>query len=154
MDPFLETHAVILVADHAQTDVTEAYELVAELEREWRVLEALVRHARDGRARRSPGARAGQVYVLVSPDREAACHADVRARLEALEGTDLVAWLARPDGSPSSRAPRGSPVADDRASKPWSRPSAASCASAPAARAKWTAAASAGTSTAPWTRSG
>jgi hypothetical protein len=113
MDRFLETHAVILVADHAQTDVTEAYELIAELEKEWRVLQPSSDTPETAELAVSPGARAGQVYVLVDEDREAACHADIRDRLSALDGTDLVAWLARPDGSPVIRRSAGSPVDGD-----------------------------------------
>ena len=94
------------MADHAQTLVTEAYELVSELEKEWRVLQPSSDTPEQAELAVSPGARAGQVYVLVDPEREAACHADVRTRLGALPGTDLVAWLARPDGSPVVRTRR------------------------------------------------
>ena len=54
-----------MVADHAQTHVTEAYELIAELEQEWRVLQPSSDTPETAELAVSPGARAGQVYVLV-----------------------------------------------------------------------------------------
>ncbi len=113
MDRFLDTHAVIMAADHAQTAVTEPYELIAELEQEWRVLKPSSDTPETAELAVSPGARAGQVYVLVDEAREAACHTDVRTRLGAMPGTDLVAWLAAADGAPIVRRSAGSPVADD-----------------------------------------
>ena len=113
MDEFLATHAVIMVADHAQTAVTGAYEMIETLAAEWRVLQPSSDDPEAAELAVSPGARAGQVYVLVDPEREAACHADVRARLHALEGTDLVAWLAAPDGEPIVRRSAGSPLGGD-----------------------------------------
>jgi hypothetical protein len=110
---FLETHAVILVADHAQTPVSEPYEMIAELEQEWRVLQPSSDTPETAELAVSPTSRAGHVYVLVDEDREAACHADVRSRLGALAGTDLVAWLAHADGTPIIRRTAGSPLPDD-----------------------------------------
>jgi len=113
MDEFLSTHAVIVVADHAQTPVTEPYEMIAELEKEWRVLQPSSDTPETAELAVSPTSRAGHVYVLVDEGREAACHADVRSRLGALDGSDLVAWLAHADGSPIVRRTAGSPLADD-----------------------------------------
>ena len=113
MDELLSTHAVIVVADHAQTPVTEPYEMIAELEKEWRVLQPSSDTPETAELAVSPTSRAGHVYVLVDEGREAACHADVRSRLGALDGSDLVAWLAHADGSPIVRRTAGSPLADD-----------------------------------------
>ena len=113
MDEFLSTHAVIVVADHAQTPVTEPYEMIAELAKEWRVLQPSSDTPESAELAVSPTSRAGHVYVLVDEGREAACHAEVRSRLGALDGSDLVAWLAHADGSPIVRRTAGSPLADD-----------------------------------------
>lgn len=113
IDDFLSTHAVILVADHAQTPVTEAYEMIAALEEEWRVLQPSSDTPESAELAVSPTSRAGAVYVLVGEDREEACHAGVRERLGALEGTDLVAWLAGADGRPVIRRTAGSPLESD-----------------------------------------
>lgn len=113
MDEFLETHAVIVVADHAQTPVTDAYEMITELEQEWSVLKPSSDTPETAELAVSPTSRAGHVYVLVDPEHEIACHTDVRTRLGAMPGTDLIAWLAHPDGSPVVRRTAGSPVGDD-----------------------------------------
>ena len=153
MDKFLETHAVILVADHAQTDVTEAYELIAELEQEWRVLQPS-----------SDTPETAELAVSPAPARvRSTCWSTRTARPHA---TPTSARASAPcpaptwsHGSPAPTARRSSAAAPARPSKatraprPWSRRRAASSASAPAARASATAAASAGTSTATSRRS-
>ena len=110
-DEFLDSHAVILMADHGQTDVTEPYDLAAELGKEWRVLQPSSDTPETAELAVSPTARAAAVYVLVDESRRAAAHADVRARLRDMKGTDLVAWLAAPDGSAIVREGVGSPAA-------------------------------------------
>jgi Type I phosphodiesterase / nucleotide pyrophosphatase len=115
MDEFLRTHAVILMADHGQTDVEHSYDIAAELAAEWRVLQPSSDTPENAELAVSPGARAAQVYVLVDERRRAAAHADVRARIRDMDGTDIVAWLARADGSAIVREHAGSPAAlDDR----------------------------------------
>ena len=113
MDEFLATHSVIMVADHAQTPVTEPYEMIEALAEEWRVLQPSSDSTETAELAISPTSRAGHVYVLVDEQREAACHADVRERLHALEGTDLVAWLASSKGEPVVRREAGSPLEHD-----------------------------------------
>ena len=113
MDEFLATHAVIMVADHAQTAVTEAYEMIEALAAEWRVLQPSSDNPESAELAISPTSRAGHIYVLVDQEREAACHADVRKRLHALDGTDLVGWLAAADGEPIVRRQAGSPLSGD-----------------------------------------
>ena len=111
IDEFLASHAVILMSDHGQTDVEHSYELAAELAKEWRVLQPSSDAPEAAELAVSPTARAAQVYVLVDEPRRAACHADVRARVRDMDGTDIVAWLARPDGSAIVRENAGSPAA-------------------------------------------
>lgn len=113
MDAFLDTHAAILMADHAQTAVHEPYDMIGALEEEWRVLQPSSDTPESAELAVSPTARAGAVYLLVDEERHATCHADVRARLGALEGTDLVAWLAAGEGNPVMRETVGSPLEGD-----------------------------------------
>ena len=113
IDEFLASHAVILMSDHGQTDVEHPYEIAAELGKEWRVLQPSSDTPETAELAVSPTARAAQVYVLVDEHRRAACHADVRARLRDMAGTDIVAWLARADGSAIVRQDAGFPAAGD-----------------------------------------
>ena len=113
IDEFLAGHAVILMADHGQSAVEHPYELIATLGREWRVLQPSSDEPETAELAVSPGARAAHVYVLTDPSRRAACHADVRARVRAMDGTDLVCWLAAADGSAIVRDSAGSPAAAD-----------------------------------------
>jgi hypothetical protein len=112
-EEFLESHAVILMADHGQSDVEHPYEIAATLGRDWRVLQPSSDTPETAELAVSPGARAAHIYVLTDPDRRAACHADVRATVRGMDGTDLVAWLAAPDGSAIVRDGAGSPAATD-----------------------------------------
>lgn len=113
MDSFCDSHAVILMADHGQTGVSHDYELIDTLAAEWRVLQPSSDTPETAELAVSPSARSGSVYVLVDESRHAACHADVRRRLGALEGTDIVAWMAASDGQAVVRKGAGSPLADD-----------------------------------------
>ncbi len=113
IEAFLSSHAVILMADHGQTPVEHDYPLADELAREWRVLQPSSDTPESAELAVSPTARAANVYVLVDESRRAVCHADVRRRIKAMEGTDLVCWLARGDGEPIVRESVGSPT-DDR----------------------------------------
>ncbi len=113
IEAFLESHAVILMADHGQTDVEHPYELTAELAKEWRVLQPSSDTPEAAELAVSPTARAAAVYVLVDENRRASHHAAVRERIRAMEGTDIVAWLAAGDGSAIVRDAAGSPALDD-----------------------------------------
>lgn len=113
MDRFLDRHAVILMADHAQTDVTRPIDLGAELGREWRVLQPSSDQPELAELAVSPTARAANLYVLVDEARRAAVHERVRERAAALPATDLVAWLERPGGEPCVREGSGSPLHRD-----------------------------------------
>jgi hypothetical protein len=111
MDAFCDQHAVILMADHAQSAVEHPVRVAEALGAEWRV--QLPNEDRRDRAELavSPTSRAAGVYVLAEGRRRARAHAAARQRLRSLEGIDLVAWLATADGTPAERegvgAPRG-----------------------------------------------
>lgn len=103
IDRFLDEHAVILIADHAQSAVSRPLPLAAGLEAEWRVLQPSASGGGHAELAVSPSARAAAVYVLTEGRRARRTHASVRARLAATEGVDLVAWLAGADGEPIER---------------------------------------------------
>ncbi len=60
----------------------------------------------------SPTARAAAVYVLADGRRGLRAHDDVRARLRDSRETDLIAWLAGPDGKRLERDGVGTPDLD------------------------------------------
>jgi hypothetical protein len=99
IDAFLDAHAVILMADHAQTDVETAVPLAEALGEEWQVLAANAERPESAELAVSPTARAAGIYLLAEDGRRAATHAGVRGRLRSLDGVDLVAWLSSDNGS-------------------------------------------------------
>ncbi len=71
IDAFCEAHAVILMADHAQTDVRSALPLAAALGERWRVLEpnASARSSPSWRSARPPARQASTCFVTTSDGR-------------------------------------------------------------------------------------
>ena len=98
IDAFLDAHAVILMADHAQTDVRTALPLAEALGEDWRVLAPNAEHRSSAELAVSPTARAAGIYLLAEDGERATTHAGVRDRLRSLEGVDLVAWLSGDNG--------------------------------------------------------
>ncbi len=111
IDRFLEEHAVIVVADHAQTPVDRGLPLAELLGRDWSVLAPSEERPESAQLAVSPTGRAAHVYLLPAEGRPAD-HNEVRRRLAETEGVDLVCWLQREDGSPPRRAEMG--VAEER----------------------------------------
>jgi hypothetical protein len=99
IDAFLDAHAVILVADHAQTDVHKRVPLTEVLDEDWAVLAPNAEPAVSAELAVSPTARAAGVYVLAEGNRGARVHRGVRRRLRATKGVELVAWLSFENGS-------------------------------------------------------
>jgi Type I phosphodiesterase / nucleotide pyrophosphatase len=112
VDAFLEEHAVIVMADHSQAPVTATIDLQAELAElgvlqpdNANLLGALTGARTSSRSREDservgepqiavcPSQRAAMVYSLVDETRDA-MRASVVTRALALEGVDLLAWLA------------------------------------------------------------
>jgi hypothetical protein len=89
LDRFLDEHAVILLADHAQTPVDRGLPLADLLGREWTVLAPSDDRPELAQLAVSPTGRAAHVYLLPGegerPDPGA-----VRRRLEETEGIELV----------------------------------------------------------------
>ncbi len=106
LEPFLDSHALILVADHAQTPVASALPLAELLGREWTVLQPSEDRPEGAQLAVSPTGRAAHIYLLPS-EAERAQPDQVRARLAETEGVDLVCWLEDSHGAPLQRHETG-----------------------------------------------
>jgi hypothetical protein len=107
LDGFLTDYALILMADHAQTPVHRELPIAAELGERWHVLQPSEDRPEDAQLAVSPTARAANVYLLRG-DGEAVEHGAVLEAVEAMEGADLVAYLAV-DGAALVRTTPGPP---------------------------------------------
>lgn len=108
LDAFLDSHAAILVSDHAQSPVRRGLPLAELLDREWPVLKPSAERPERASLAVSPTGRAAHVYLLpgaTGPPR----HGDVLRSLAETEGVDLVCWLEDPDGAPLRRPDPGLP---------------------------------------------
>jgi Type I phosphodiesterase / nucleotide pyrophosphatase len=94
LDRFFADHALILMADHSQTAVSDRIRLDVALSG-WRVLLPNDIDPAAADLAVCPGARSAMVYVLLEEDRERVTRL-VLGRLRDLEGVELLAWL---DGS-------------------------------------------------------
>ncbi|HVR04933.1 MAG TPA: alkaline phosphatase family protein, partial [Solirubrobacteraceae bacterium] len=102
VEEFLAEHAVIVMADHSQAPVRDTVDLRAALAE----LDVLAPAARGQDAERAriavcPSQRAAMVYLL-GERRRAELRSDVVRRALALDGVELVLWLAR-DGHGAPR---------------------------------------------------
>ncbi len=89
---FLADHAVILLADHAQTAVSRGLPLAELLAREWTVLAPSDDRPELAQLAVSPTGRAAHVYRLPGEGKRPAL-GEVRRKLAETEGVDLVCWL-------------------------------------------------------------
>jgi type I phosphodiesterase/nucleotide pyrophosphatase len=108
LDAFLDEHALILVADHAQTPVHRGLPLAELLGHEWSVLQPSDDRPELAQLAVSPTGRAAHVYLLPA-EAEPAEPAAVAAKLTVIEGVDLVCWLQGVDGLPLRRQEPGPP---------------------------------------------
>jgi hypothetical protein len=109
LDEFLAEHAVIVVADHAQTDVHRGLPLAELLGREWSVLQPSDDRPELAQLAVSPTGRAAHIYLLpgeAAPAEPAA----VAAQLTVTEGVDLVCRLEDAEGRPLRREDPGMPT--------------------------------------------
>ena len=118
LDAFLGDHAVILVADHAQTPVDRGLPLAELLGREWSVLAPSEDRPEQAQLAVSPTGRAAHVYLLPG-EGERADPDEVRQRLVDTEGSDLVCRLdgrfaVVERGEDRLRFHPGGPVTDPR----------------------------------------
>jgi hypothetical protein len=110
LDEFLDVHAVILLADHSQTDVHRGLPLAELLSAEWSVLQPSEERPEHSQLAVSPTGRAAHIYLLPG-EGERAAPAEVAARLGVIEGVDLVCHLEGTDGLPLVRESPGMPLA-------------------------------------------
>ncbi len=110
LDEFLADHAVILLADHAQTDVHRGLPLAELLSAEWSVLQPSEERPERAQLAVSPTGRAAHIYLLPG-EGERAEPLEVAARLGVIEGVDLVCRLEGVDGLPLRRESPGMPIA-------------------------------------------
>jgi Type I phosphodiesterase / nucleotide pyrophosphatase len=108
LDPFLEGHALILVADHAQTPVHRGLPLAELLAHEWSVLQPSDDRPGVAQLAVSPTGRAAHVYLLPG-EGERAEPAAVAAKLTVIEGVDLVCRMEDAEGLPLRREEPGPP---------------------------------------------
>ena len=92
LDEFLADHALILVADHAQTAVSRGLPLAELLAREWSVLAPSDDRPELAQLAVSPTGRAAHVYLLPGEGERAEAQA-VGRHLGEIDGVDLVCWL-------------------------------------------------------------
>jgi hypothetical protein len=109
LDEFLAGHAVILLADHSQTEVHRGLPLAELLSVEWSVLQPSEERPEHSQLAVSPTGRAAHVYLLPG-EGERAEPAEVAARLGVIEGVDLVCRLEGADGMPLVREAPGMPA--------------------------------------------
>jgi hypothetical protein len=109
LEEFLATHAVILLADHAQTDVHRGLPLAELLSAEWSVLQPSEERPERAQLAVSPTGRAAHVYLLPG-EGERAEPLEVAARLGVIEGVDLVCRLEGSDDLPLRREGTGMPA--------------------------------------------
>jgi hypothetical protein len=112
LDQFLDDHALILVADHAQTDVHRGLPLAELLAESWSVLQPSDDRPELAQLAVSPTGRAAYVYLLPGEGERPSPEA-VRERLTEIEGVDLVCWLEDPSGGPLARPEPGVPPAGE-----------------------------------------
>jgi hypothetical protein len=108
LERFLADHAVIVVADHAQTQVEHPLPLAERLGEQWRVLQPNQSDPENAELAVCPTSRAAGVYVLSDGGRGERAHGGVRERLRKLDGVDLFAWLEF-DGAPVLRGDADGP---------------------------------------------
>jgi hypothetical protein len=109
LDRFLDEHALILVADHAQTDVHRGLPLAELLGHEWSVLQPSDDRPELAQLAVSPTGRAAHVYLLPGEGERADPKA-VGEKLAVIEGVDLVCRLEDEGGEPLRRLEPGMPV--------------------------------------------
>jgi type I phosphodiesterase/nucleotide pyrophosphatase len=107
MDGFLTDYALILMSDHAQTPVHRELPITAELGDHWSVLQPSEDRPEGAQLAVSPTARAANIYLL-PPNGSRVEHGAVREAIEAMDGADVVAYIAV-DGAPLVREAPGPP---------------------------------------------
>ncbi len=106
MEGFLTDYALILLADHAHTDVTDPLELIEGMSEKWHVLQPSEDRPEMAELAVSPTSRAAHIYLLDELENPVR-HQRVREHAASIEGVELVCWLEHKDGSPVVRKDPG-----------------------------------------------
>lgn len=112
MDGFLHDHALILLADHAHTDVEQPLELIQGMAEKWHVLRPSEDQPDTAEIAVSPTSRAAHIYLLDEQDNPVR-HRRVRDQAASIDGVELICWLEHADGSPVVRLSPGLDGAKD-----------------------------------------
>jgi hypothetical protein len=91
LNRFLEKHAVIVMADHAQTAVKRGVRLADALS-DWHVLSPGDANPASAELAVSPGGRSAMIYLLGDEEQKADRIGKVVERAKSLDGSDIVAW--------------------------------------------------------------
>jgi hypothetical protein len=94
LEPFLEEHALIVMADHSQVPIAQAIDLRRAVEDVGVLGPGVNRRTAHPRIAVCPSQRAAMVYVLEEEHRDAV-RSGVVARVQAIDGVDMVMWLER-----------------------------------------------------------
>lgn len=111
LDGFLRDHAMIVVADHAHSDVERPLDIIGGMSEEWEVLKASEDRPETAELAVSPTSRAANIYILDRQE-DPGRHRHVREHALSLEGVELVAWPEDGAGNPVVRTGPG--FEDDR----------------------------------------
>jgi len=109
LEDLLDSHAVILLADHAQTPVRRGLPLAELLAPEWSVLQPSEDRPELAQLAVSPTGRAAHVYLLPGEGKRAE-PLEVAARLGVIEGVDIVCRMEDRGGAPLAREATGMPA--------------------------------------------
>jgi hypothetical protein len=109
IDPFLEQNAVVVVSDHAQSDVTDPLPLADALGERWNVLLPNAAVTADTDLAVGPSGRGAGIWILREGRKREALAQRVRRRLERhVEGVELTAWLSGEGEDREAAVQRGS----------------------------------------------
>jgi hypothetical protein len=109
MDAFLLDNAVILMADHSQSDVELEFDPRELLAADWHVLQPNEDAPERSELAVGPSGRACGIWVLRDGSRGRRLHGGVRATIAEHPGAELLAWLIDAEGDPIVRTAVGVP---------------------------------------------
>ena len=109
LDSFLLENAVIVMADHSQSQVEETLDAAALLGERWEVLQPNADRPGDAELAFGPSGRGGGVWIIREGKRARQLHHGVRKVLREIEAIDLIAWRAGEGGKPIDRDGIGTP---------------------------------------------
>lgn len=108
VEKFLQRYALILVADHAHTEVDTELDLIGWMRERWRVLGPSDDQPEKAELAVSPTSRAAHIYLLDASGGQAEVavrHREAREDAASLDGVELVAWTEDANGYPIVGSP-------------------------------------------------